>query len=180
LTLTVSNTTIEFTRAGAGNGLEGAWTRSKNKEESCGLRSYLPGIEYYTCDQGYDIVKIVFTGTEIAITREVCDTDRINDEEFDGNTVKVIDCDKVEYSKGTEKIIMDRSEPDTKYTYNGSTCIQYSSYGNGPVQIAACQEFANSGSFNNAMGISGGLNGFLNDKFRECAREKGFPADFEI
>jgi len=98
---------------GASNALMGTWTRTKNKAASCG---------YEYCKEGYDITKAVFTDTTIAITRDECLTDREEEWTEDGLTMKIIDCNTMEVSRGPDKVTVTETKTSSVVKYNGKSC----------------------------------------------------------
>jgi hypothetical protein len=106
---------------GTSNEFIGTWTRTKNKAASCGIDE-----EYddYYCKRGYDIIKAVFTETNVSITRDICYTDQLEDveEEINGWKTKV-DCNTVEIYKGTDKATMKiTNNEEISYSYKGESC----------------------------------------------------------
>jgi len=121
---------------GTSNALIGTWTRTKNKATSCGYE-----YEWYSCKEGYDITKAVFTQTTVAITRDECPTDREEEwtDEY-GWKSRIIDCNKMEISKGSDKITVIETRTSSEVSYKGKTC-KYDELSFTPAQKqAACRE----------------------------------------
>jgi len=109
---------------GSSDELKGTWTRTKSKDNSCTLKSdddY--SFSWFECKNYYDITKAVITSSSVTITREVCDTDEaVNDSEINGWKIKVVDCNTVEYSKGSYKVTEKSTETSEEVRYNSQTC----------------------------------------------------------
>jgi len=113
--------TIQF--KGTTDELIGTWTRTKDKATSCKLRTDHDGDSWISCKEDYDITKAVFTATSVEITRDECGTDWVkNGESYKGWITKVIDCDAVEYSKGSEKITYRETRTTEVANYKGKSC----------------------------------------------------------
>jgi len=78
------------------------------------------------CRDGYDITKAVITATTVAITRDECETDGTLNGNVDseGWTTKVVDCNTVEFSKGSDKITRKNTKTGYEWSYKGKTCKQ--------------------------------------------------------
>jgi len=112
---------------GTSNELMGAWTRTKNKAASCKMETDSDGYSWYDCKEGYDITKAVFTATTVAITRDICETDRIKDGEVweggdEGWKMRVKDCDSYEIYKGSKIVTVKENRNDVVVSYGGKTC----------------------------------------------------------
>jgi len=126
---------------GTSNELLGTWTRTKNKTASCQLRTETyctmevcdeegcvctryENESRYSCKAGYDITQAVFTPTTVAITRDECGTDTEVDGSIGeaGYTIKIIDCNTIELSKGSNKITIRESRNSAEVSYNGQSC----------------------------------------------------------
>jgi len=112
--------TLQF--KGNSTTLIGTWTRTKDKAKSCKIDEEYKD-EYY-CKNGWNITKAVITSTSIAFTTDYCWTDENVDGYVDseGWKTKVIDCNTIEYSKGSDKVTYRRTETSRQTTYNGKTC----------------------------------------------------------
>lgn len=113
----------------------GTWTRAKS---SC-LHTDEDGTWAY-CKEDYDITKVVFTSTTVAITNNYCSTDQFINGEVDGEgwKVKIVDCNTREYSKGSNKITWKKTNTSEEVKYNNSTC-KYSEPSKAKKQTA-CRE----------------------------------------
>ena len=114
--------TIDFN--GNSNDVIGTWTRNKNKSESCGD---IYGYGYYECIEGFDIVKLDISRTQIAVTQDICITDGREDGRVrDGWTYRISDCNSYTISKGSHTIKVYEDYKDNieswTLTYNGNTC----------------------------------------------------------
>ncbi|MCL2282201.1 MAG: hypothetical protein FWC26_02675 [Fibromonadales bacterium] len=108
---------------GTSNEIIGTWTRNKNLSLSC--RNHYDDDEYdgYWCDDYYDVVKLVVSEKEVAMTRDVCRADETKDgEEVRGWKIKTLGCDSYELSKGNDKIKLTQTMSSAKVTYNGKSC----------------------------------------------------------
>jgi len=113
--------TIQFN--GSSAELRGTWTRTKDKEASCELQEGDDLFSWYECKSNYDITRAVFTSSTVTITRDVCETDgAVTDSEIYGWKIKVVDCNTVEYSKGSNKITEKTTETSEEVKYNNQTC----------------------------------------------------------
>jgi len=130
LTTDIFDSEIRFN--GNSNAIIGTWTRNKNKQESCRdhYSNYSGEYDGYWCDDNYDIVKAVVTQTDLTITRDFCSTDEIKDGEVNrgGWTMKVINCNSVEFLKENEKVQISidgygyGSTFKLTYKYKGKSC----------------------------------------------------------
>jgi len=98
------------------------WTKEKGKgEDFCWPSGY-----YVECVDGYDYTKVVLTDTTVAITRKYCPTDvyEINSyyEEEYGVVEKILDCNTVEQTKGTDKITRTETKNGLSFKYKNITC----------------------------------------------------------
>jgi len=108
---------------GKSNELTGTWTRTKNIATSCEPKDN----DWATCKRGYNITKAVFTATTVAITRDICITDELQDGQLwdDGDAgwkMKAIDCDTYEVYKETKKVTVKENEKGREFSYNGNSC----------------------------------------------------------
>jgi hypothetical protein len=103
--------------------LRGTWTRTKNKETSCELQEGDDSFTWFECKNNYDITRAVFTSSSVTITRDECETDgAVNGSEISGWKIRIIDCNTVEYSKGSVKVTEKTTETSDELKYNGQTC----------------------------------------------------------
>jgi len=127
---------------GTSNELIGTWTRTKDKNASCGPRTerYCTGgghWDYETdewvceryeedtwneCKSGYDITKAVITATTIAITRDECRTDEMTERTYNGWTRRVVNCDTYEMVKGSDKVTVRETRANIEISYKGKSC----------------------------------------------------------
>jgi|GEM_PF-5265140 len=119
--------TIDFN--GNSNDVKGTWTRNKNKSESCGD---IYGYGSYYCIEGFDIVKLDISQTQIAVTQDICLTDEMEDGRVrDGWTYRISDCNSYTISKGSHTIKVYEDYKNNieswTFTYNGKTCSGKSS-----------------------------------------------------
>jgi len=137
--------TLQF--KGTSNELIGPWTRTKDKNASCGLvddyyeycadgywdddyEDYIcieydtESYSYYSCKEGYDITKAVFTDATVAITRNYCPTDYEIDGDDYGNgwRSRVVDCNTMEIYKGSDKITLKETRTSEETSYRGKSC----------------------------------------------------------
>ncbi|MCL1957612.1 MAG: hypothetical protein FWF63_09840 [Fibromonadales bacterium] len=116
---------------GTSDTLIGTWTRTRNKAASCGLEyNYYYGDYYYKCKPDHDITKVVLTDSTVAITRDLCPTDILEN----GRTVvtnwkiNIVNCNTFEYSNGSaDKITLtvnaiEHIDRGSKVTYKGKSC----------------------------------------------------------
>ncbi|MDR2594044.1 MAG: hypothetical protein LBC87_04660 [Fibromonadaceae bacterium] len=120
-----SDYSIQFN--GTSNELIGTWTRTKSKSDCELVEDGDYAFKY--CRPNYDVTKAVITetttDTTIAITRQECPTDYLIDgsSPVEGWKLKVKDCNTVEYTKGSDKITVTRSnDGGEKTTYKGKSC----------------------------------------------------------
>ncbi|MCL1955979.1 MAG: hypothetical protein FWF63_01530 [Fibromonadales bacterium] len=108
---------------GTSNNLTGTWTRTKNKDASCELNTEFDS-PFYSCKEGYDITKAVFNATNVVITRDECLTvSWVNGSvDYQGWKTKVVDCNTLEFSKGSDKITRKLTKTGEEMIYNGSSC----------------------------------------------------------
>jgi len=110
---------------GSSNEIKGTWTRKKgSKATSCRYDEdnyYDPGMY---CKYGYDITKAVFTDSKVTITREECPTDyEVDVEDYEnGWKSKVVNCNTIEISKGSDKITIKRTKTSEEVSYKGKSC----------------------------------------------------------
>jgi len=116
--------TIKF--QGTSNNLTGIWTRTRS---SCDLNNDpYGGDDNPYCKTNYDITKAVFTDTTVAITRDECPTDiYVNGQEMGyGWTLRVVNCNKIEISKGSGSnkmtITENRTATSAEMSYGGRSC----------------------------------------------------------
>jgi len=139
-----------FSFKSTSNELIGTWTKEKgNKDDYCWPSGY--GV---FCLEGYDITKAVFTDKTVAITRKYCPTDSYYISPYlaeYGVDVKIVDCNSVELTKGTEKIIHTMTKSGDTYKYKNISCTyEY----NLPLskKQAACQEaYANDKDYDSVL-----------------------------
>jgi len=121
---------------GTSNNLTGTWTRTKNKNASCELNDEFD-FPFIDCKEGYDITKAVFTNDKVTITRDECRTDdAVNGAvDYRGWKTKVVNCNTIEYSKGSNKVTKKFTKNGEEMSYNGSEpCKQPDK----PTKQAAC------------------------------------------
>ncbi len=107
---------------GSSNELKGTWTRTRNKATSCYLEEYgyEPGM---VCKRNYDITKVVFTDSKITFTRDECLTDtRIELDYGNGWKDKVVNCNTIEITKGSDKITKKITKTGEETSYKGQSC----------------------------------------------------------
>jgi len=111
--------TIQF--KGTSNNLTGIWTRTRS---SCDLNNDpYGGDDNLYCKTNYDITKAVFTATTVAITQEECPTDiYTNGDIGSGWTRRVVNCNTMEMSKGSDKITEKRTATSSEISYRGNSC----------------------------------------------------------
>jgi len=127
---------------GTSNELIGTWTRTKNKNASCEEKSYKDCVEYdyetyqckkyeeekyFSCKQGWNITKAVFTERNVSITTDYCTTDRMIEGQAwsggdDGWRMRSISCDTYEIYKGTDKVTVKENRNNVEVSYKGKTC----------------------------------------------------------
>jgi len=136
--------TLDF--KGTLDDIMGTWTRTIDKATSCDYDEEYD--YYYYCNDGWNITKAVFTNETVSITRNICltkDQYHYNGEEWwaaSDWTIKVVDCNTLEISDGSNKLTHKITKTGEEYSYKGSTC-KY----NEPSKTkkeAACKEAWNS------------------------------------
>ncbi|MDR0515591.1 MAG: hypothetical protein LBH25_00930 [Fibromonadaceae bacterium] len=113
----IGRDTLNF--KGTSSSLTGTWTRTKNAScKSSGDDDY---------NEHCSITKAVFTEKTLTLTHSVCPTDILtNGSEEKGWKLKVVDCNAIELSKGSDKVTGKTFK--TKYgfsgemVYKGKTC----------------------------------------------------------
>jgi len=108
---------------GSSNDLIGTWTRTKSKSDCEPIED--GDYAFMFCKPNYDVTKAVITDTTIAITSQKCPTDNVIDGSYpaEGWKLKIKDCNTVEYTKGSDKITVTKSNDDgEKVTYKGKSC----------------------------------------------------------
>ena len=185
LTLGFWNDALKFT--GNSNTIIGTWTRNKNVSQSCKDQYNYDEYEGYYCDYNYDIVRLKVSETQAEITRDVCEADNVrNGDERRGWTVKVINCNTFEVSKGSDKLRISENRSKSNYTfkitYNGKTCTmtERSSLAE---STSACNKARTDcqASEDDYYCIKDTYYDYLRDFYRsfwKCVTENNFPMDF--
>jgi len=132
---------------GTSNELIGTWTRKKDRNASCELRTkkYCRGDEHYdpesddyvcennnyeeesdySCKDNWRLTEVVFTATTVKITGNYCVTDRMIEQTApNGWKQKPINCDTYEMSKGSDKVTVKENRKTSTYevSYKGKSC----------------------------------------------------------
>jgi hypothetical protein len=170
--------TINF--SGTSSDLVGTWTRTKSQ---CVKDQWDPG--EMSCKSRYNVVKAEFTASKVKFTVDVCQTDWYEngyvEEEEDrtkGRKITVIDCNTIEYSKGTDIVKLKLTTTGREYTYNSKTCPLYSSNSDhytAAQRAAACKKVWDERG-DNQYGWVNTYSETLRADFFECS--KGFPSWF--
>jgi len=120
------NDTLNF--KGTSNNLIGTWTRTKNKDASCGYEyDNYDNEYYYECKEGWDITKVVITEKNVSVTYDICYTDELNTmQDRNGWKQRVVDCNTYEIYKGSDKITVKLTIKTNEYSqeisYKGKSC----------------------------------------------------------
>lgn len=131
--LNKSDSAEEYDFNGNSNVLTGTWTRNANEAPNCqrhciveedGSGAYC----YSVCEIYYNVTKLEFTPTTLAMTQDVCEAKKYDGQEYRGWAMKVTDCNTFEYSKRGQKITVKLSISENVMeeisTYNGNACIR--------------------------------------------------------
>jgi len=102
--------------------LTGTWTRSVNMDVDC--ENDNDGAGYYGCKHDYDIVKAVFSGETVKISRNNCPTKWYNtgDPWGIGWTVEVVDCSTLKIKKGANTVTKKITKTGFTYTFGTKNC----------------------------------------------------------
>jgi hypothetical protein len=168
---------------GNSNELSGTWTRTKNKDASCELKTeeYEGEINtYYDCKSDWRFSKLDFTETTLTITTDYCLTDfEIDGEETEDGKIRIIDCNSAELSKGSEKLIIKATKGganqiDLSYSYKGKTCTLEEGYSKEEYKEACKKAWDEYGETEEYW--QDYIYDFLNEDFEKCTKDM-FPED---
>jgi len=137
--------TINF--KGTSSELIGTWTRTKDKNASCGPRTEIYCTDgghwdyeidewvceryeeetWNECKEDYDITKAVFTQTTVKITRDYCYTDRMTEGEpwwrgDNGWKTRPVNCNAYEVYKGSEIVTIKEDRNSAEASSKGKKC----------------------------------------------------------
>jgi hypothetical protein len=172
------NDTLHF--FGASNNLIGEWTRTADRDFSCGFAKNYEH-SYWYCKTGWNIIKAELAEDILKLTFDYCPTDGIDLDlnnmvaSSNGWRARVINCNAFEMYKGAEKLTIAITDSSQSWTYGDKTCsLERPTISR---QENACEYAWNKFQTEGGGNLFHYYDDFLEGDFEECLYDL-FPADF--